>query len=169
MSYDFCDELVFRAGLGLEAEDRVIIGAGKVRGEHGGLLRIPNERYYQFAVWRSVLSKWPSVMEQGSYDLIVDNRSNPPVAIIEMKKWLSSDGEVEIAGIKRDVDKLKKCEAQQRGLMIFSVNPTDENFSYFENRVFGGKPDKPRSVYSFPTINRDGKAVEFWVALWLVR
>lgn len=164
------DELVLRAGLGLEAEDRLILGAGQVRGEHGGILRLVNERYYQFIVWRSVLPKWPSAVEIDYHDLIIDNGSSrTPLAIVEMKNWVSGSGNKEIPGIKNDVAKLRDAQAQNCGLMLFSVNPidaTDSNVAALEKLVFTDAAIPRRSMYRFQTIDARGRKVEFWVSLW---
>ena len=58
------DSVIEIAGSALEAEDRYVLGCSTATGKKGGLLRIPNERYYQFVVCRGLLSRWDTIPEK---------------------------------------------------------------------------------------------------------
>ena len=62
------DELVTTGGLALQAEDCLLRAAVHHRGERGGLVRLRNERYYQFIIWRAALSKWHAEVERNARD-----------------------------------------------------------------------------------------------------
>lgn len=168
---DVLENLIYRAGTGLEAEDRLLIGAGRVRGENGGLLRLVNERYYQFIVWRSVLSTWRATVEESRHDLHLAD-ANGLAAIVEMKGWWSPNGEKELPGIGRDLAKLDSCATPVALLMVFSANPrgtVDEQKRCFEQEVFKGRIVPRSEIYSFPTFGQEGNEVDFWVAAWEIK
>ena len=57
-------DIVQIGGRALQEEDEYISYAvANHSGEHGGLLRVELERYYQFVVWRSLLTRYSSKIE----------------------------------------------------------------------------------------------------------
>jgi len=176
MASDFLNKLTIRAGAALEAEDRLIMGSGHVRGEVGGLLRLPNERYYQFILWRAVLSSWAAKVEEERHDLVIFDPEETAkyLVIVEMKKWMSEDGEREIPWIVEDIRRLSSCESPNSALIIFSENPKGDmetNLAWLEERIFPNAPPPKHETYCFPTFSpynpRD--AWEFWIAAWPIR
>jgi len=173
MTVGLLRDFVIRAGTALEAEDRLIIGAGRVRGETGGILRLDNERYYQFIVWRSILPRWGAAVEQNAHDLVIfdDHNRNKYYAIFEIKRWMSGSGRKEILGMKKDIKKLQQCDASNAFLVIFSANERNDRITqidWLENKLFQEmRPE--REEYCFNTINEDAKEVEFWVGAWQIK
>lgn len=165
------DELVSLAGAALEAEDRYILGCSTISNKKGGLLRFPNERYYQFVVCRGWLSRWDTTPERHLHDAVI-SVDDGDVATIEMKCWRSDNGEPEISGIRRDIEKLKKT-GWSAFMMIFSANEasqTEGNFAFLYERL----PELracAHKVYSFPTVSPfvADRQVDFWVAGWQLK
>lgn len=169
MEFDV-DHFVRRAGLALEVEDRLLLGNSRIHGENGGLIRLYNERYYQFIIWRAVNSIWRAECEHEYRDLVVFAGSEKPHAIFEMKRWYSNDGRRELHGIRGDLDKLTKSDAPVCGMIIFSINPRGH---FLKNtKVLEEEIPQLRSVdckhHIFNTFNKEGDPVEFWLGLWLV-
>ena len=90
--------LVKTAGLALELEDRYLLGSVAANrqaypGENGGILRLNNERYYQFIVARSLVSSYPfaAEIEVDFHDLVLRYPGDSKIfAAIEMKRWMTS-------------------------------------------------------------------------------
>jgi hypothetical protein len=93
------DELVSIAGAALEAEDRYVLGCSTITAKNGGILRIANERYYQFVACLGWLSRWNTMPELRAHDAVI-LEDDKEVATIEMKKWLSETGETEVKSDK---------------------------------------------------------------------
>ena len=100
--HDDLVRLINIAGAALETEDRFCLGAIAANqiaypDEKGGILRINNERYYQFIVARALTSsyRFSATIEIGGHDLVVSYPGNPTkwFAIVEMKRWMSDKGE----------------------------------------------------------------------------
>jgi hypothetical protein len=77
--------LIDIAGMSLEAEDRYMLGAVTANrvayeGESGGILRINNERYYQFIVARALMSSMP-------YKVKVEVDSHDLLSVAEIGSW----------------------------------------------------------------------------------
>lgn len=164
------DNLVARAGLGLEAEDRLLLGSRLVRGEQGGLIRLFNERYYQFIVWRSLSPTWNASVEHNRHDLVIFDEDGRYAAVFEMKSYGSEKGFRELPGIREDIKKLRECESPIRGIMIFSANPrksTQSAMVFLEERIPELSDDK-RRLYIFDSINHIGDEIEFWLGLWIL-
>lgn len=163
-------ELVQIAGSALEIEDRYILGCLAARGDcGGGLLKNQNERYYQFTIWRQLMSRWDAKTEVQKHDLVI-SCGNGERAAIEIKRWFSANGKRELSGIQRDITKLgesKQCS--QAFMMIISVNRpggTDENLNYLQTKIPCLSRDGAK-LYKFPT--HDGNmSVEFWVGAWTI-
>lgn len=179
-------QLIKIAAQALEIEDRFLLGAmtanrkaypdvndGTPRAT-GGILRINNERYYQFAIARALVSSFPyeAVIERDTHDLVLlDNKDKTKwFAAIEMKRWMSNNGEAEIPGIKHDInEKLAKAKVSGKVpnalMLVFSANEeskTEINLDWLATKLLTQK-DK-WVVCQFPTISPEGKPVNFWVA-----
>ena len=154
----------------------MIIGSGHIRGEVGGILRLNNERYYQFSLWRAVLSGWNARVEEQSHDLVIvdPSDSSKHLAIFEMKRWMGARGDEPkvVKDITRDIERLQKSKAHNSVLVIFSANPRgkmDENLAFFEKLFFSGVSQPQRETYCFPTVDARADKVEFWVAFWPIK
>ena len=163
-------ELVQTAGSALEIEDRYILGCLAARGGNGGgLLANQNERYYQFMIWRQLMSRWDVKTELQTHDLVI-SYGNGKHAVIEIKRWFSASGDRELPGIRRDITKMvdnKQCS--QAFMMIISVNPlecTSGNLAFLQTEIPRLSGDDA-TLYKFPTRNGN-ESVEFWVAAWTI-
>ncbi|KUM02749.1 hypothetical protein KIF53_15525 [Chromobacterium subtsugae] len=166
--------LVDIAGMALEAEDRQILGAVTANrvaysGESGGLLRFNNERFYQFIVAKSLLSSMPYKVsvEVNSHDMVLEvPDTGNHFAVVEMKRWMSPNGEQELPGIRKDIfQKLQNTTGAHKLMLLFSSNPRDqmrEQMSWLLERL--NLPEDSFSSYCFSTYDQLGKAVEFWIA-----
>jgi hypothetical protein len=176
--------LIQIAGTALEAEDRYIreaIAANPIAYPNGrdGILRINNERYYQFIVARALVSSFPFAVtvEVGSHDLVLRYPHSPEkwFAVVEMKRWMSVEGEQEISAILRDInEKLRPAAADHALMVLFSANPrgtTKTQLGWLTNRLNIAATVDPDvwECYSFPTLDSQGKDVEFWVAGYEVK
>jgi hypothetical protein len=170
------EELVRRSGFALEAEDRLIMGSATMKGQHGGLLRINNEHYYQGVVWRALLSRWLVKVEVDRHDLVIYDDAEPKtyVTAVEMKRWMSVEGNREISGIKEDVGKLRRATVRNGYLLVFSANPldrpelTEENMVLLQKDVFGADPPLETQSYAFRTFDEKRRDREFWIIGWRV-
>jgi hypothetical protein len=103
-------QLIDCAARALECEDHYLADCANARGWRNtriGICDNINERYYQFVIWRALMSsfRWRPRTERGSHDLAFYNEeTNELVAVAEIKGWWSSRGESEIPGIKRDIE-----------------------------------------------------------------
>jgi hypothetical protein len=112
---DNLKQLVECAGKALEAEEQYLMNCVSKPGAKTtprGLMQNKNERYYQFVIWRGLLSdpafSCRSMTERYGHDLaFYEGKSERPVAFAEIKGWWSDSGETEIPGIKRDLEKLE--------------------------------------------------------------
>lgn len=165
--------MIATAGVALETEDRYLLGcvaANKdvYEGDPGGLLRINNERYYQFIVARSLMSSsaYRVRVEVDTHDLVLEPaKTGMRSAIIEMKRWMSGSGETELPGISADVQKLRRAVAQVKIMLIFSANPKGQmqkQLGWLTSRV--GLSEAVWKTYCFTTINRQGEMCDFWIA-----
>ena len=168
MAFDVTD-FVLRAGLGLEAEDRLLLGSHLVHGTHGGLWRLINERYFQFIVWRALAPKYAVKVEtEGRADLVLTEGESKYV--FEMKRWFSANGERELPSINLDIDKLRKSDAAIKGMIVFAAGARStsvEHCSWLEEQLPRLRADQ-RHMHVFNTLDDKGQPKEFWLALWLV-
>jgi hypothetical protein len=174
--------LIDIAGQALEQEDRFVLGAitanqkGYPDGK-GGILRINNERYYQFIVARALMSSFPysAAVEVEGHDLILryPGEQSKWFAVVEMKRWMSEDGLSEQPGIKKDIEKLleklRQVKAERAMMLIFSANPLKSTEGHLgelakELGITTTEDSNAWKWYPFPTINREGESVEFFVA-----
>lgn len=166
--------LINIAGMALEAEDRYMLGAVTANriayeGESGGILRINNERYYQFIVARALMSSmhYKVKVEVDSHDLLlVTPKANERFAVIEMKRWMSPAGGQEIPGIRRDLfEKLPAAKAELKLMLLFSANPPGqmkEQIGWLSEKL--GVSKDLWETYSFETVDETGSPVEYWTA-----
>ncbi len=167
-------KLVEIAGPALEAEDRYLLGSISANRAaypdgNGGLLRVNNERYYQFIVARALMSSFPFavVPELNRHDLVLKypGSNSNWFAAVEMKRWMSGAGESEIPGMIEDLKKLRSCGAESALMLVFSANKagkTNENLAWLSARL--DIDASSWETYSFPTFNTEGESVDFWVA-----
>lgn len=165
------DDLVNIAGASLESEDRYLIGCSAMKNKKGGILRFPNERYYQFVACRGWLSRWDVAPERRSHDAVIEV-DGKEVATVEMKCWLTSQGEVEIPKIRTDFEKLRRVD-HAAFLLIFSANldtQTSANLNFLQEKLPELK-EVPKRIYTFPTISpfTPDVSVDFWAAAWQLR
>lgn len=140
-----------------------------------GLLRFNNERYYQYVVGKGLLRSYPYVvgLEKGSemFDLALKEQGqvNGFFAAVEMKRWMSPAGKVEIPAIQNDIQELLNAKAHLKHalILIFSANIRDtakikENINWLSGHL---KPENTQWEYRFfPTFNNQGTPVFFWIA-----
>jgi hypothetical protein len=114
---DYLCELVQIGGRALEHEDRFIAGCmlNNVElygdSEPRGLLRIRNERYYQFVITRALMSNYRYCVEieKNGHDFILsDCYGRKPVAVGEMKTWFATNPTVELPSMQKDISNLRK-------------------------------------------------------------
>ncbi len=131
------EDFIIRAGLGLEVEDRVLLGSHLVQGTHGGLLRLNNERYYQSIVWRALTPKYRVVTErEGNSDLVLVDGDQKH--FFEMKRWMSAYGEKEVRPINEDIARLDRSTAHAIGMIIFSahdIGDSEKQMLWLEGRI----------------------------------
>jgi hypothetical protein len=161
------------AGAALESEDKYFQAAISnnqlaYHGKRCGILWLENERYYQYIITRSLTQTfcYPVQPEVNSHDLVIFYPDFQKwFAVIEMKKWLSPGGVLEIPGIMRDIhDKLRMTtKGTHSMMMIFSANDPGLTVEYIGDLAVK-VGITCYHYYTFPTINRDNKQKEFWVA-----
>ena len=96
MSASILKEVVTLGGLALQSEDCLLRAAVHIRQEHGGLVRVLNERYFQFVVWRAILPRWHADIERATWDLTVT--TNDKKHFFEMKNWRGKSGDDQLKG-----------------------------------------------------------------------
>src|SRR5258708_21216756 len=97
---DDLKQLVDCAKQALEVEDRHLAKCFKERhwkGSERGICAWWSERYYQFVIWRELMSsfRWRPQLEWGLHGLaFFDNQADTPVpvAVAEIKLWASEGG-----------------------------------------------------------------------------
>jgi hypothetical protein len=160
-------EVIEIGGRALEAEDLELRKIYQRRGQYGGLLQTDFERYFQFVVWRSLVSKYDAQIECSHEGLLVDLviTQDTVTNIFEMKNWR----EETTTRISSDIRRLQNFRGGGY-LLIFSANPkelTDENLLLVEQLPgIAGQTCK----YMFQTespIHHD-KPYEFWFAGWQI-
>lgn len=182
-------KLIQIAGAGLEIQDRYILGSvaanntvyNSANKTNGGILRFKSEHFYQHIIACSLMSSFPYVVYTEKikrFDLVLCNPAdNTPFTYIEMKRWMSNTGKIEIDPIREDIVKLREIPSQinqNKMLVILSANPkyennkskTDENLCDLSKEL--GLQSNPNlsiwESYRFETINESGEEVEFWIA-----
>lgn len=138
---DYLDELVSIGGCALEQEDRFIAGCVTVNphlyGDKNpcGLLRIANERYYQFVISRALMSgyRYRVNIEEDRRDFVLRNGSDGEwIATGEMKLWLSSRSETDLPRIRLDIAKLRQAPSRPGFLLVATAWRPSEAEGYLE-------------------------------------
>lgn len=178
-------ELVEAAGQALQGEDEAfradLNGNLACPGQRGGILRIPNERYFQFVIARSYAKMLPYIVKVEDFRRDVtlsdpnETQANLRHTVIEMKCWFSSSGTAELPGIKTDIFENLAADVAGTGpngfrarngfMFVFSANPVGKlasNVEWLSSKL--GTNTSHWNVFSFETENANGSDVEFWVA-----
>jgi len=152
--------LVECARRALEAEDRYLVSCFRARhwrpwrGRPDGIRDNTNEHYYQFVIWRELMSSfpWRSRTEPQRYDLaFYHDETAKPVAYAEIKGWWSPSGEEELPGISRDLDKLGGSGIPGVMLILTShrTEVAEKNFCWLADKLGVSRNDMVTA--SFPT------------------
>lgn len=153
--------LVECARQALEAEDRYLVNCFKARhwrpwrGRPDGIRDSTNERYYQFVIWRELMSSfpWRPRTEIQGYDLaFYDDQTGKPVAYAEIKGWWSFFGKRELPGINRDLTEKLRVLGIPGVMLILTSHPTEvaeENFCWLADELGVSRGDMV--IRSFPT------------------
>jgi hypothetical protein len=157
--------IVELTGKQLESEDKFISTAFKENPAYAksdqpaGIMLINNERYWQYLTLRALLPSFPFEvrLEFGErFDIALFKDPNPsPVALGEMKRWMSASGETEIPSIEGDIIKLSG-QACAQFLLIFTmsqVDDTDKQVKWLLGRLRSS--DKPHSEQHFKSKYHD--------------
>jgi hypothetical protein len=178
----FLKEFVYRAGIGLENEDRNIIGSSIIHNKSGGILISPQERFFQHIIWKSVYNAWNIGVERNffgnQYDFVkfIDNENNVCDCYFELKKWFTPQGEQEIPGICEDIRRLSIDEINNSVFILVSANERGqmmEQIKWLSERVFNScgfkLPNDQMESFCFDTISPLGDNSEFWIAAWPIK
>jgi hypothetical protein len=161
------EELVSLARFALEQEDRYILGCSIATGGKGGILRIENERYFQFVVMRSLLSRFDVVAERSLHDLIILDHGSVSV-IIEMKCWRNDRSEFD--SFRADIKKLQAAKGSAAYMLMFwrdVASRLEQNLAYLKEHV--KELGTVSEVQNFTTKNANGDDAIFVVAGWQLR
>jgi len=148
--------LVECAGRALEFEDRYLTGCAHVRGWktiRTGIWANINERYYQFVVWRALMSSfpWRPHTEAQTHDLaFYEGESNELVGVAEMKVWYGKTYGVE--AIRADVQSLRKVSVPAVMLIIAGLpkERTEERLEWLAEKIEVSRQDFV--TYTFDTV-----------------
>ena len=165
--------LVECATRALEAEeDRYLVGCFKARqwrSRPDGICDNMNERYYQFVIWRELMSSFrcrPRTECQG-YDLgFYDPETDRPEAFCEIKGWWSASGKQELRGINRDItDKVGVLGIPGVMLILTSHRAADaeENFCWLADELGMSRDDMVTASFRTSPWPGDDCATEFSV------
>jgi len=178
----FLKDFVYRAGIGLEQEDRSIIGSSRIHDQIGGILRIQQERFWQYIIFKSVYSKWKIEVEKfyGNFRYDFAKKSDDSEdydCFFEMKNWLSELGESELEGICKDIKRLNMEYLDNSVIILLSSNrrgDMNHKIEWLENKVkdsCGFQLDSNlRESFCFDTIShQDNEAHEFWISAWPIK
>jgi hypothetical protein len=110
MSNHVLKDFISLSGAALEEEDRIILGKTYFRKKPSGILRVNNEHPYQYICWKASMARWDAVVEAEHHDLELraPNETGAPLAVFEMKRWMSPTGKTkkDISEIQKDVNNL---------------------------------------------------------------
>ena len=132
-----------------------------------GILLLNYERYFQYLIARSIISssKYKIQLEQSHHDIVLSEQNHEDFVVIELKRWMSGTGNLELPKITIDINKLKESKlAGEKVLMIFSVNPcgtTESNRKFLFDKL---KLDITQSTVSVSTTHDKTTEVEFWIS-----
>ncbi len=140
-----------------------------------GLLRFNNERYYQYVVGKGLLRSYPYIvgLEKGNemFDLTLKGpgQVNGFYAAVEMKRYMTPAGNVEIPWIQNDIQELLKAKASLKHalMLIFSANLRQISIieKNLKDLAKDLNTDRDNWEYRFfPTFSHVGEPVYFWIA-----
>lgn len=130
-----------------------------------------NERYYQFIIWRALMSAsssfpWRSERERGGHDLaFYDDKTDALVAVAEMKNYFSNEGTKEIPGIKTGVD-LKLGILKIPGVMLIltvRAKGNDEPLEFLSQQLGIEQSAFKTSAFDIDPFPGETKPAEFMV------
>jgi hypothetical protein len=179
----FLKEFVYRAGIGLENEDRSIIGSSIIHNRIGGILISPQEMFFQYIIWKSVYNVWNIGVERNffgnQYDFVkfIDNGNKVCDCYFELKKWFTPQGEQEIPGICEDIRRLIIDEINNSVFILVSANERGQmmkQIKWLSTRVFNScgfkLPNDQMESFCFDTISPFVENhSEFWIAAWPIK
>ena len=164
--------LVECASRALEAEDRYLASCFKARhwrSRPDGICDNMNERYYQFVIWRELMSSfpWRPRTERQGYDLaFYDDETDKLVAFAEIKGWWSASGKEELPGINRDMtDKLGILGIPGVMLILTSqrTEEAEENFCWLADELGVARNDMATASFRTSPWPGDDRDTEFAV------
>ncbi|MEM2145954.1 MAG: hypothetical protein QW279_11380 [Candidatus Jordarchaeaceae archaeon] len=161
---------------GLQLEDTILIGCAYLKSKNlqsavkGGLLRYKNERYLQYIIAKAidVETSWIVNTEVEHHDVELVNYldSFPRHIFIEIKKWLSSEGEEELPDIIEDLKKLaskrnSETMVMQIVLTVQAKQEHDENLNFLLAQLGLDKKRNLIGYLAFPSVSSYHKNTEF--------
>lgn len=173
---DLLKNIVALSSAALEAEDKYIRESLSANSAYpnnkAGILRINNERYYQFVIARHLFATLNRhiELEENFIDLVIHSTSSQEdyEVSVEMKRWMSATGNTEIKSIRDDFDKLKSHNSKHRLMLIFSANPSESsienNIEYLSKKIDKNVNPMLWEVKHFNTYNSKNNESVFWVA-----
>ncbi len=169
--------LVECAGRALEFEDRYLTGCAHANGWINGRVGIrvnTNERYYQFIIWRALMSSfpWRPDTEKDTYDLVFyRGESKERVACAEIKGWWDASGLEKLPGILRDMNH-KLASRSEPGVMLILTSHKkiqhDENLGELARDLEVDQNDFATYAFDTPRWPGENEPAEFMVIGFLV-
>jgi len=113
-----------------------------------------NERLYQYICLKALNREFPHVVMA---DKVLNNKTvdlqfilnDVTEVIIEMKRWWSSHGQIEIPEFQKDIQSLQSHQVALKLFLVTTIHPTsqrEENINALSNMI-GISRDKFKSVY----------------------
>ncbi len=169
--------LVEMAGSALENEDknlRAAVNSNKraYANEDGGLLRIKNEGFYHYIILRSLFRHYPYAVftRQNTQDLVLNHpgATQDPFAVVEMKHWMETGEARAISELRDDLDTLRDKDAENKLMLLFVNNFKQDlknNIDLLSDKLgaVAEVNDDFWTSYSFATVDREGREMEFWI------
>jgi len=155
--------LVEVAGEALKTEDSYLLDcttAPRWQDTPLGIRENPNERYYQFVIWRQLRRSfpWQSETERYGHDFaFFIAGTEKPVAFAEIKLWWTDLGKSELRGIRRDIEKLELRSVPAVMLIITwnYKNESERNLKVLANHLNLSRDDLV--THSFDTVPWPGE------------
>lgn len=162
----YLSELIAIGGQALEQEDRFIAGCVTVNqdlyGDENpcGLLRIVNERYYQFVISRALMSayRYRVNIEEDRRDFVLrENAGGDWIATGEMKLWLAARADTDLPRIRADIGKLRSPAVPGFLILATAWRPAEADGLLEQLRIRLELTSTPApSQYRFRTIGWSG-------------
>lgn len=133
-----------------------------------------NERYYQFVIWRELMSSfpWRPRTEKLDYDLaFYDDAKNEFVGCAEVKGWWSESGELELQGIRRDLRGKLGIAPKPGVMLILTCHETEDsegNLDWLADKLGVRRSDMVTRSFPVSPGLGDESAWEFAVIGFLV-